>query len=370
MIRFYFHFPPMLLQKLKMIALLSVIMIMGVAVFQFFELPKKMAVKSNSIIEEHEFSMSTVKKLISFLGVNQDNYKKILAKNLPSLAVLNKHGAKGETSSILYAFLNMDPTNPLSFFGRGMGQLGTLEVMAAAPIESNPLFEDEGIVEILDIPFETNKEHLVDDPATDPKVIKGAEIIIFNTHNAETYKPTDGVSKEEGKNSGVVKVAAHLEKILKGQYKFTVARSEKIHDYPKFEESYTNSGATFKKMLTDNPHARVVIDIHRDAGHTKPLVATVNGKKTAQIRLIVGSDARLPNANWMQNREFARQITEKMDELYPGLSLGYRVQSGRYNQHLHPRAILLEVGNDLNSLDEATHAIELFAKALHELLGN
>ena len=57
-----------------------------------------------------------------------------------------------------------------------------------------------------------------------------------------------------------------------------------------------------------------------------------------------------------------------MEELFPGLSLGYRVQSGRYNQHLHPHSLLIEVGNDLNSLEEALYAAELFAQVIAEIL--
>ncbi|MFA5536481.1 MAG: stage II sporulation protein P [Bacillota bacterium] len=369
MIRFYFRFSPYFIQNFKKIAFIALVVFIGVSFFQFFDLPKKAAIRSSSIIDEQDLSLSNTKRWLELLGVNKDSYKAILSQNLPFITAQAKSKNEARRSSIAYTFFSIDPTNPLSFFGKGVRQVEAREVMSPTLIESNPLFEDEGIVEILDIPFDQEQEQFVDDLATDPKVLRGAEIIIINTHNAETYKATDGVSKEEGKNSGVSKVAAHLEKMLKDQYGLTVARSDKIHDFPKFEESYTNSGETLKKLLADNPHARVVIDIHRDAGHAKPLVTTINDKKTAQIRLIVGSDARLAHGGWQQNREFARQVTEKMDELYPGLSLGYRVQSGRYNQHLHPRAILLEVGNDLNSLAEATQAIELFAEVLAELLG-
>ncbi len=370
MIRFYFRLSPQFIHNLKKIAFIALVVFIGISFFKFFDLPKKAVIKSSSIIDEQDLSLNHARQWLELLGLNKEGYKAILTKNLPSLTAQAKSKEKTKKASIAYTFFSIDPANPLSFFGKGLKQVEAREVMSPSLIESNPLFEDEGIVEILDIPFDKGQEQIVDDLSTDPKVVQGAEIIIINTHNAETYKATDGVSKEEGKNSGVSKVAAHLEKILKEQYKLTVARSDKIHDFPKFEESYTNSGETLKKLLAENPHARVVIDIHRDAGHPKPLVATINGKKTAQIRLIVGSDARLTHSGWQQNREFARQVTEKMDGLYPGLSLGYRVQSGRYNQHLHPRAILLEVGNDLNSLDEATRAIELFAKVLADLLGN
>jgi len=315
-----------------------------------------------------ESGTGRVRQLLDFAGVDTQTYKDILSSGLPPVYPAPGGSQEGHLISFMRAVFNVDLSSPRALFGQGMTAVGAMEALAAAQLESYPLFEDEAIVEIPEV---LPEEPELPAPAPDvpgPAVPEGAEVIIINTHNAETYRPTDGVSKREGENAGVVRVAAHLEKVLKEKYGLTTERSETIHDYPNFEKSYTNSAATLENLLQRHPHARVVLDIHRDAGQSKPLTATINGKKVAQIRLIVGSDARLPHPNWMQNREFARQLVEKMNELYPGLCLGYRVQSGRYNQHLHPRAVLLEVGNDLNSLEEALAAVELFADALYQVL--
>lgn len=360
MIRFYFRRWPMVVNGSKLLLIPAICMLLAVA---FIQSP---FVNKTDIDQE----AGRMKQLLYNCGIDTQSYKDILASGLPP--IYNSQAAPGEgyLSALVRTVFNVELGNPRTLFGQGMTAVGAMEALAASRVESYPLFEDEAIVEIPDIPPEEPEPPVQNSIHEDQAVFEGAEVIIFNTHNAETYKATDGVSKKEGENAGVVKAAAHLEEVLNTKYNITTERSEAIHDYPKFEESYTNSAVTLEKMLKKNPHARVVIDIHRDAGHQKPLTATVNGRRTAQIRLIVGSDARLPHPDWMKNREFARQVTEKMDELYPGLSLGYRVQSGRYNQHLHSRAILLEVGNDLNSLDEALVAMELFADVLYHLLRN
>lgn len=372
MIRFYFRWSPRTVQRAKAVLLLMVIILLITLVIQGVLIPRGLEDRGGTIAtnEQPKKGIYLIKNSLVSMGIETQVYKKMLASTLPFIEASQGFKKDGYLVAAMQTVLDVDPRNPRSFFGQGMTALGTMEVLAATSMESYPLYEDEAIVETPDFNFEETGDIVQNNPVKTEKISEGAEVIILNTHNAENYKGNGGVSKKEGENAGVAKVAAQLEKLLKEKYQITIARSETIHDYPKFEESYGNSAVTMGKLIRENPYAQIVIDIHRDAGHKKPLTAIINGKKCAQIRLIVGSDARLPHPDWMQNREFARQVTEKMDEMYPGLSLGYRVQSGRYNQHLHPHGILIELGNDLNSLDEAYQGIELFAAVLNELLKN
>ncbi|WP_338834211.1 hypothetical protein MHLNE_05850 [Moorella humiferrea] len=189
-------------------------------------------------------------------------------------------------------------------------------------------------------------------------------VAIYNTHNAESYQPSEGQAKFPGKNGGVSQVAAILAETLSKDYGIPVVRSTTIHDYPDFTRAYTNSEKTLKKMLAENPSVLVALDIHRNAGLPAPPVAEIQNQRVAQVLIIVGSSARLEHPNWRQNEAFARRLAQKMDELYPGLCLGVRVQEGRYNQHLHPRALLLEMGSDNNTLEEAERAARLVARVL------
>mgnify|MGYP003937834573 CR=1 FL=1 len=191
---------------------------------------------------------------------------------------------------------------------------------------------------------------------------------IYNTHSSETYMATDGVKHKNGKNGGVVRVAEVLENCLKNKYGIPVVRSAKIHDYPDWSLSYSKSKETAKNMLAQHPSIQILLDIHRDAGLSRKKIVNINGKDAAQILLIVGSNKRLSHPNWEKNKEFAQIINKKMNEMYPGLSRGVRVQSGRYNQHLHPHAVLVEIGSVKNSLKEAEYSAELFAGVINEVL--
>ncbi|WP_258360279.1 stage II sporulation protein P [Moorella sulfitireducens (nom. illeg.)] len=193
-------------------------------------------------------------------------------------------------------------------------------------------------------------------------------VAIYNTHNAESYQASEGQAKFPGKNGGVSQVAAVLAETLSKDYGVPVVRSTTIHDYPDFALSYANSEKTLERMLAENPSVLVVLDIHRNAGLPAPPVVEIENQKVAQVLIIVGSDARLEHPGWRQNEAFARRLAGKMDAFYPGLSLGVRVQEGRYNQHLHPRALLLEIGSDNNTLEEAERSARLVARVLAALI--
>jgi len=76
----------------------------------------------------------------------------------------------------------------------------------------------------------------------------------------------------------------------------------------------------------------------------------------------------LVQPHWQQNHAFAKLIDAKLNQRYPGLSFGIQMENWRYNQHLHPRALLLEVGCHENSKEEAQRAIEMFGDIVAEII--
>lgn len=192
---------------------------------------------------------------------------------------------------------------------------------------------------------------------------------LYTTHNGERYV-NEKKSKGQGEEAGVVRVVQVMETTLRDQYQVPAVKSTQVHDYPNWNQSYTKSKETAKSLLSKNPSIQILVDVHRDAGLKKKQTVTINGKSAAKVLLIVGSDQRMKNPDWKKNKEFADLVDAKMDELYPGLSRGVRVQTGRYNQHLHPRAILLEMGNEKNPLTEAEVSAELMAHVFSEVLND
>ncbi|MCG8400616.1 MAG: stage II sporulation protein P [Firmicutes bacterium] len=193
-------------------------------------------------------------------------------------------------------------------------------------------------------------------------------VIIYFTHTGETYALTDGVERLHGKKGGVVKVGEALQKELEQKHGIKVALSDAVND-ANYGTSYSESQETLRQLLEQNPSAQVVLDIHRDAGRSRnSSLVTVDGREVAPVLMVVGSDARAPFPTWRQNYDFARELVSEIEKQYRGLCLGVRIKEGRYNQFMHPRAVLLEVGSVKNSTEEAVRTGRLLAGPVAEMV--
>ncbi|HWQ61992.1 MAG TPA: stage II sporulation protein P, partial [Negativicutes bacterium] len=136
-----------------------------------------------------------------------------------------------------------------------------------------------------------------------------------------------------------------------------------------FMKAYGPAEVTARKMLTDNPSIQMVFDIHRDADKRDNATVIVNGVAMARITLVVGMGQQdLAQPGWQQNHAFAKLLDARLNQHFPGLSRGIQLVEWRYNQHLHPRSLLVEVGCQENSREEATRSIELLGDVVAEIL--
>ncbi len=107
---------------------------------------------------------------------------------------------------------------------------------------------------------------------------------------------------------------------------FSVLHDRNLYDYPAYSGSYDRSKAAVEKYLAQYPTIKIVLDVHRDAligsdGTVYKAVSAVDGKKAAQILLVVGSnDGGLEHPKWRENLTLAVQIQMSMNTLYPTLA--------------------------------------------------
>lgn len=196
---------------------------------------------------------------------------------------------------------------------------------------------------------------------------KTYQVAVYHTHNAETYIPYHGKSKVEGENGGVGMVAAEMAGVLEKEGIYVV-HDLTIHDYPDFPTSYIKSEATARRLVEENSSLKVLIDLHRDAGLPNKETANVEGQDVARVLLIIGNGERLANPHWRENYALAQLIAHRLEEKYPGVLKGVRLKEGRFNQHVSPGAILIEVGSDKNTLEESLGAGRCVANVLVELI--
>jgi stage II sporulation protein P len=192
---------------------------------------------------------------------------------------------------------------------------------------------------------------------------------IYHTHTAESFIPNSGVAHRPGGQRGdIVEVGLALAKQLE-KAGIPSVHSANIHDYPSFMKAYGPSEITAQKMLADNPSIQMIFDIHRDADKRENVTATINGMQVAKITIVVATGQQdLPQPHWQQNHAFAKLIDAKLNAKYPGLCRGIQLVEWRYNQHLHPRALLIEVGSQESSKEEAIRSMEMLGDVLAEIL--
>jgi stage II sporulation protein P len=192
---------------------------------------------------------------------------------------------------------------------------------------------------------------------------------LYYTHTSESYVPSAGVAHSPGGQRGdIVDVGGALAKRL-GTYGISALQNTTIHDYPSFMKAYDASEGTVKKIISENASIQMIFDIHRDADKRENYLVTINGVQAAKIKILVCVGQQdLVQPHWQQNHAFAKLIDAKLNQRYPGLSRGIQIENWRYNQHLHPRALLIEVGCQENSKEEAERGIEMFGDILAEII--
>lgn len=194
---------------------------------------------------------------------------------------------------------------------------------------------------------------------------------IYHTHTAESFVPSFGKSHAAGGQCGeIVEIGEFLARCL-AEKGVRAVQSKKVHDYPNFMQAYSASEKTATEMVKQYPSLDILFDIHRDASKRDIASATIDGKTVAKVLIVVaqGQDG-LPQPHWQENYRLAKALEQKMEEMYPGLSAGIQLTEWRYNQHLHPHALLLEVGSHETSKGEAMRSVKLLAEVLSRLLSN
>ena len=210
-----------------------------------------------------------------------------------------------------------------------------------------------------------------------------AQILIIHTHSSEAYtqagldryEPSD-TNRTENTEFNIVRIGDELTEIFQ-QAGLNVIHDRGIYDYPSYTGSYTRSGQAIEQYLQSYPGIRMVIDIHRDALGTDDVVyktmAEEDGVCASQVMLLVGTDeSGLEHPNWRQNLAVALYLQNAVNAKHPTLMRPIALVQQRYNQHLSPGSLILEVGSNGNTLREALAAIRLFgqsaAPALAELV--
>ena len=206
---------------------------------------------------------------------------------------------------------------------------------------------------------------------------KGPQILIYHTHTTEAYTQTaDSPYKQTSAfrtndaDKSVLAVGEALKEVLEKEYGYIVLHDTTDHEPPKLSTAYTRSEKTMAAYRAKYPSLEVFIDLHRDAGSNEKDYVAAPGGPAARVMCVVGKGEKYEQKpDFDSNYSLASRFTETLNQLVPGMGRPVRVKPGRYNQHISSHCLLLEVGHNANTLEQALNAVPLIARALAAALG-
>lgn len=198
------------------------------------------------------------------------------------------------------------------------------------------------------------------------------QILIYHTHSQEAF--ADSVAGDE--STSIVGVGEYLASLLRERYGYNVMHHTQSYDKDARDQAYSNSLPEIEKLLAENPSIEVVIDLHRDEMPAdKRLVVDLQGRPTAQFMFFNGLSrgrkgeiAYLENPNLADNLAFSFQMQAACNEYYPGLARRIYLKAYRYNMHVCPKTLLIELGAQNNTVEEAMNACDPLAHVLNLVL--
>lgn len=198
------------------------------------------------------------------------------------------------------------------------------------------------------------------------------QILIYHTHSKEAF--ADSVPGDE--NSGILGAGEYLATLLRERYGYNVIHNKGCYDEDR-AYAYNNSLPAVEAVLAGNPSIEAVIDLHRDEMPAdRRLVTELQGRPTAQFmffnglcRTKKGAIEQLENPYLADNLALSFQMQAACNEYYPGIARRIYLKAYRYNMHLCPKSLLIELGAQNNTEEEIRNACEPLAHVLDLVFG-
>lgn len=201
----------------------------------------------------------------------------------------------------------------------------------------------------------------------------GPQVLIVHTHGSEAYTMPPGQEYAPSDNHrtldmtcNVVRVGDEIAQVL-SDAGLGVLHDRTLYDYPSYSGAYNRSLAAIEEYRRQYPSLLYILDVHRDAiedrdGNERKVLCAEE-PSAAQIEFVVGSDGGgAAHPRWRDNLALACAVQSDILADYPTLMRPIVVRNSRYNQHVTPGSLLVEMGTAGNSLDEALAAARLFAQ--------
>lgn len=201
---------------------------------------------------------------------------------------------------------------------------------------------------------------------------EGPQILIYHSHSQEAF--ADSIKGDI--STTIVGAGEKLARLLQEEYGYQVLHHTGVYDVPSRDNAYSSALPAIEQVLADNPTIQVVIDLHRDAvAEGTKLVTTIDGKDYARFmffngicRSTNGPITYLNNPYLEENMAFSFQAQVVAESYFPGVTRKIYLKAWRYNMHLKPRNMLIELGAQTNTVEEIMNTTEILAFVIDKVL--
>lgn len=250
----------------------------------------------------------------------------------------------------------------------------------AMPEDAQPVFAQAELLYTVETPapaIDTSlRVEVVRDTAPPP--LDGKRILIYHTHTWEAFEQVDDApyvetekwrSKDDAVN--MVAVGNALTAALEA-LGCTVVHDETAFEPPDLSTAYQRSLTMLENRQQAGEDYDLYIDLHRDAiASSSTIKRTVNigGLEVARFMVLVGKGQGYDEKpDWEANYVIAEKLTNSLNRQAEGLCRDIKVKTGRFNQHVAPRCVLIECGLNYNTLEEVLNGVPYLAQAIMETL--
>lgn len=296
--------------------------------------------------------------------LSEDICKSIMEKTIPSLDVSNGVDAAPDPRTLAHSFINyiarIDIGNPRAYILSQIPLMSFYNINTFNATAGGMSGKSTSTVQV------AAQNHNVDQSKPG--------VIIYHTHTSESFTPTAKYSYNNDSKSyktsnqalNVCQLGEEIKNYLEKNYGIAVINDTTVHDSPSYNGSYKRSKPTAQNLIKKYPGASLVLDVHRDANvPRKDMVMNVGGVNAARVMFVMGKD----NPHLQENYSLAEKLSAKMEKLYPGFVRKILPVDGiSYNEDLSNKSLLIEIGSDCNTLEEALVSADMVARSIGEYL--
>ena len=199
------------------------------------------------------------------------------------------------------------------------------------------------------------------------------EVLIFHTHTTENYSERENLTTDTDFN--VAGVGDVLAKELEEGYGISVTHDKTNHSVV-YDNAYSRSNETLKKYLNEYGDFKLIIDLHRDgvdsakADRLKDMYTiNINEQNLAKIMFVTGQNSE----RYTANKALVDKLYSIANSEFPGIirnTYEYPIAATSINYSLSDNFVLLEVGANVNTAQEAKLTSKYIARIIAEYLNN